>query len=70
MLHLGDGSDITVQVPCGARRNYSLSGDPADTHAYQIAVKRDMCRPGRRIEDLPGPARRRDRTVRGSLSGR
>jgi phthalate 4,5-dioxygenase reductase subunit len=35
------GSHLTVQVPCGVRRNYSLCSDPADTVAYQIAVKRD-----------------------------
>ncbi len=35
------GSHLTVQVPNGSRRNYSLCSDPADTSAYQIAVKRD-----------------------------
>ena len=35
------GSHLTVQVPSGARRNYSLCSDPADTGHYQIAVKRD-----------------------------
>ena len=35
------GSHLTVQVPSGVRRNYSLCSDPADTHMYQIAVKRD-----------------------------
>lgn len=35
------GSHITVVVPGGVRRNYSLCGDPADTGCYQIAVKRD-----------------------------
>jgi len=35
------GSHLTVQVPSGVRRNYSLCSDPADTSAYQIAVKRD-----------------------------
>lgn len=35
------GSHLTVQVPNGARRNYSLCSDPADTDLYQIAVKRD-----------------------------
>ena len=35
------GAHLTVQVPGGGRRNYSLCGDPADTSAYQIAVKRD-----------------------------
>jgi phthalate 4,5-dioxygenase reductase subunit len=35
------GAHLTVQVPNGARRNYSLCSDPADTCFYQIAVKRD-----------------------------
>ena len=35
------GSHLTVQVPNGLRRNYSLCNDPADTDRYQIAVKRD-----------------------------
>ena len=35
------GSHLTVQVPNGVRRNYSLCSDPADTDLYQIAVKRD-----------------------------
>jgi len=35
------GAHLTVQVPNGARRNYSLCSDPADTSHYQIAVKRD-----------------------------
>ncbi len=35
------GSHLTVLVPSGVRRNYSLCSDPADTGMYQIAVKRD-----------------------------
>ena len=35
------GAHITVQVPGGARRNYSLCSSPADIGLYQIAVKRD-----------------------------
>ena len=35
------GSHLTVQVPNGSRRNYSLCSDPANTGTYQIAVKRD-----------------------------
>lgn len=35
------GAHLTVQVPSGVRRNYSLCSDPADTRGYQIAVKRD-----------------------------
>ena len=35
------GSHLTVAVPNGTRRNYSLCGDPADKNFYHIAVKRD-----------------------------
>lgn len=35
------GAHLTVQVPGGARRNYSLCSDPVVGDAYQIAVKRD-----------------------------
>ena len=35
------GAHVTVQVPNGMRRNYSLCSNPADTGFYQIAVKRD-----------------------------
>jgi phthalate 4,5-dioxygenase reductase subunit len=35
------GSHLTVQVPNGVRRNYSLCSDPADADFYHIAVKRD-----------------------------
>jgi phthalate 4,5-dioxygenase reductase subunit len=35
------GAHLTVQLPNGMRRNYSLSNDPADRAFYQIAVKRD-----------------------------
>ena len=35
------GAHLTVQVPAGMRRNYSLSSNPAETGYYQIAVKRD-----------------------------
>jgi phthalate 4,5-dioxygenase reductase component len=35
------GSHLTVEVPGGARRNYSLCSDPAERHFYEIAVKRD-----------------------------
>lgn len=35
------GAHLTVQLPNGMRRNYSLSSDPADRAFYQIAVKRD-----------------------------
>ncbi len=35
------GSHITVVTPSGARRNYSLCGDPNDSRTYQLAIKRD-----------------------------
>jgi phthalate 4,5-dioxygenase reductase subunit len=35
------GSHIKVQAPNGALRKYSLCNDPAETHRYMIAVKRD-----------------------------
>ena len=35
------GSHLTVALPAGMRRNYSLCSDPADTSTWQIAVKRD-----------------------------
>ena len=35
------GAHLTVEVPCGVRRNYSLCSNPGDRNFYQIAVKRD-----------------------------
>ncbi|MEO7242494.1 MAG: PDR/VanB family oxidoreductase [Variovorax sp.] len=35
------GAHLTVEVPGGARRNYSLCSNPAEKDFYQIAVKRD-----------------------------
>jgi vanillate O-demethylase ferredoxin subunit len=35
------GSHIDVQIPGGLTRQYSLCGDPTETHRYQIAVLRD-----------------------------
>jgi phthalate 4,5-dioxygenase reductase subunit len=35
------GSNLTVQVPSGARRRYSLCNSPEERHRYVIAVKRD-----------------------------
>jgi phthalate 4,5-dioxygenase reductase subunit len=35
------GAHLTVALPNGVRRNYSLCSDPADLSMYQIAVKRD-----------------------------
>lgn len=35
------GAHLTVEVPSGVRRNYSLCNNPADKNFYQIAVKRD-----------------------------
>ena len=48
------GAHLTVQVPGGARRNYSLFGDPADTSAYHIAVKRDALGRGGSIQMADG----------------
>lgn len=33
------GAHLTVITPSGARRNYSLCNDPADTDAYQLGIK-------------------------------
>lgn len=35
------GAHVTVQVPAGQRRSYSLCGDPSLLDRYEIAVKRD-----------------------------
>jgi phthalate 4,5-dioxygenase reductase subunit len=35
------GAHVTVRVPNGANRNYSLCNDPDETDRYVIAVKRD-----------------------------
>lgn len=35
------GAHLTVEIPNGTRRNYSLCGNPQDNDVYQIAVKRD-----------------------------
>ena len=35
------GAHLTVDVPCGVRRNYSLCSAPSEGKFYQIAVKRD-----------------------------
>jgi phthalate 4,5-dioxygenase reductase component len=35
------GSHLTVVLPDGARRNYSLCSDPAEHDSWQIAVKRE-----------------------------
>lgn len=35
------GAHVTVRVPSGANRNYSLSNDPGERDRYVIAVKRD-----------------------------
>jgi phthalate 4,5-dioxygenase reductase component len=36
------GAHLSVQLPDGRRRSYSLCGDPADRSRYRIAVKRDQ----------------------------
>jgi phthalate 4,5-dioxygenase reductase subunit len=35
------GAHLTIKVPNGSRRNYSLCNAPCSTDVYQIAVKRD-----------------------------
>ena len=40
------GAHLTVQVPNGSRRNYSLCSNPADRGFFQIAVKRDAAGQG------------------------
>lgn len=35
------GAHVTVETPSGARRTYSLSNDPAETHRYVLGVKRE-----------------------------
>src|SRR3954453_22975038 len=35
------GSHLSVRVPNGSMRNYSIASDPADTDHYIIAVKRE-----------------------------
>jgi phthalate 4,5-dioxygenase reductase subunit len=35
------GAHLTVKVPNGSRRNYSLCSTPGTPHVYRIAVKRD-----------------------------
>jgi phthalate 4,5-dioxygenase reductase subunit len=41
LLPFTAGAHLTVETPGGARRNYSLCSNPAETGYYQIAVKRD-----------------------------
>lgn len=48
------GAHITVALPSGVRRNYSLCSDPADTAMYQIAVKRDALGRGGSISMVDG----------------
>jgi len=35
------GAHLTVSMPNGMKRNYSLCGDPFERHRYLLAVKRD-----------------------------
>lgn len=35
------GAHVTLELPGGVRRNYSLCGDPADREVYELAVKRE-----------------------------
>lgn len=48
------GSHLTLQLPAGMRRNYSLCGDPADRSRYQIAVKRDAAGRGGSVNLVDG----------------
>jgi len=41
LLPFTAGAHLTVRVPNGANRNYSLCNDPDETNRYLIAVKRD-----------------------------
>lgn len=50
------GAHLTVRLPDGVRRNYSLCSDPADTGRYQIAVKRDAQGRGGSIRMADGVA--------------
>ena len=35
------GAHVTIALPDGRRRNYSLCGDPADCDVYELAIKRE-----------------------------
>jgi phthalate 4,5-dioxygenase reductase subunit len=48
------GAHLPVQVPSGAMRHYSLCGDPRDTSAYQLAVKRESSGRGGSVSLIDG----------------
>lgn len=48
------GAHITVITPSGARRNYSLCNDPADTAAYQLAIKAERRGRGASLSMIEG----------------
>ena len=48
------GSHLSVQVPNGSMRNYSLCSDPADRSRYVIAVKRDASGRGGSVSLVDG----------------
>jgi len=48
------GAHVTVSVPGGARREYSLCNDPADRSRYEIAVKRDASGHGGSVSLVDG----------------
>ena len=59
------GSHLTIRVPNGERRKYSLCNDPAERDRYEIAVKRDTTGRGASVSFVDD-ARAGDR-VRASL---
>lgn len=50
------GAHVTVRVPSGVNRNYSLSNDPDERDRYVIAVKRDAAGRGGSISMTDGVA--------------
>src|SRR4051812_48299989 len=48
------GAHVTVWLPNGATRCYSLANDPAERHRYEIAVKREIAGRGGSASLLDG----------------
>ena len=48
------GAHLSVRVPTGSMRNYSIASDPADTDHYIIAVKREESGRGGSISFIEG----------------
>jgi phthalate 4,5-dioxygenase reductase subunit len=48
------GAHVTVTVPNGTRRKYSLCNDPAEIERYEIAVKRDAAGHGGSVSLVDG----------------